>query len=128
MPERLHGREGLVNQIPVLTPEYLLPSQWIPDHAPCYSLPLRSEYLFTPHLSVTQHLSDVWRSTLEIGAGQLRSVTEIKPKSPFYVEQKPYPGYGFRADAKAILYSMNTAQNNSNIGKRFITLSPVYLF
>ena len=29
--------------IPVLTPEYLLPSQWIPVLPPIYSLPLRSE-------------------------------------------------------------------------------------
>ena len=36
-------REGLVNLIPVLTPEYLLPSQWIPVLPPIYSLPLRSD-------------------------------------------------------------------------------------
>ena len=36
-------RGGLVNKIPVLTPKYLLPSQWIPVlPAPTYSLPLRS--------------------------------------------------------------------------------------
>ena len=29
--------------IPVLTPEYLLPSQWIPVLPPIYSLPLRSD-------------------------------------------------------------------------------------
>ena len=70
----------------------------------------------------------MWRSTLEIGAGQLRSVTEIKSKSPFYAEQKPYTGYGFRAAAKDILCSMNRAQNNSNIGESFIALPPVCLF
>ena len=36
-------RGGLVNKISVLTPKYLLPSQWIPVlPAPTYSLPLRS--------------------------------------------------------------------------------------
>ena len=34
----------------------------------------------------------MWLSTLEIGAAQLRSVTEIAPKSPFLrVNKKPYP-------------------------------------
>ena len=32
------GREGLVHEIPVLTPEYLLPSQWVPLLAPTYLL------------------------------------------------------------------------------------------
>ena len=111
MPERL--AEG----VPVLTPDnsWILPSEWIPVHAPSYSLPLRSEYLFTPHLSVTQHLSDMWRSTLEIGAGQLRSVTaEIKPKSPFLcVNRSPIPGMVFVPTQKLILYSMNTAQTTA---------------
>ena len=30
-----------------------------------------------------EHLSDMWLSTSGIGAAQLRSVTEIAPKSPF---------------------------------------------
>ena len=34
------GPEGLVSQIPVLTPEYLLSSQWIRDFSP-------RSYLFT---------------------------------------------------------------------------------
>ena len=39
---------------------------------------------------------------------QLRSVTEIAPKSPFlYVNRSP-TRYGSRANAKAILYSVNT--------------------
>ena len=49
-----------------------------------YSLPLRPEYLFTKHHSVTQNLSDMWRSTFEIDAvPQPRFVTEIAPKSLF---------------------------------------------
>ena len=39
------GREGLVNYIPVLTPEYLLLSQWIPVLVPIYTLLLSSKYL-----------------------------------------------------------------------------------
>ena len=58
-------REGLVHLIPALTPEYLLPSQWV--------LPLR--YLLTLHRNVAQ----------------LRPVTEIAPKPPFLCEQRPYP-------------------------------------
>ena len=34
------GREGLVNQIPVLTPKYQLPSQQVAVLAPFYSLTL----------------------------------------------------------------------------------------
>ena len=42
VPERL-AEGDLVNKISVLTPKYLLPSQWIPVlPAPTYSLPLRS--------------------------------------------------------------------------------------
>ena len=40
------GREGLVLLIPMLTSEYLPPSQWVPVLAPNY-FPLRSEYQFT---------------------------------------------------------------------------------
>ena len=42
----------------------------------------------------------MWLSTLEIGAAKLRSVTEIAPKSPFYVNRSPIQ-YGFRAGDKA---------------------------
>ena len=40
-------QKGLVNKIPILAPEYLILSQWIPVFAPTYSLPLRFKYLFT---------------------------------------------------------------------------------
>lgn len=52
---------------------------------PAYSLPLRSEYLFTLHQSVAQHPSDVWRSTLNIGEVQLPSVTEIVRRKSYSV-------------------------------------------
>ena len=45
---------------------------------------------------------------LEIGDTQLRSVSEIAPKSQFLgVNTSPVIGYGFRACAKAICYSVN---------------------
>ena len=53
-----------------LSPQYLLPSQWVPSLAPTYSLPLWSDqYLITLHHSVEQ------------SAAQLPSFTEIAPKS-----------------------------------------------
>ena len=67
-----------------------------------------------------QCLSDVWRSTqFEIGAAQLRFVTEIPPKSPFlYVNRSPI-WCDFRGGAKAIQYSVNialTLQSNLQYG------------
>ena len=48
-----------------------------------YSLPPRSECLFyTQHHGVAQNLSDMWRPSFEIGAAQIRCVTEITLKSP----------------------------------------------
>ena len=64
-------------------------------------------YLFTLHQSVAQDESQ--SASFEIGAAQLRSVTEIAPKSPFLcVNRSPFR-YGFRGDAKAIRYSKNIA-------------------
>ena len=56
-----------------------------------------------------EHLSDMWLSTLEIGAAQLRTVTEIAPKSPFLCVNRSPIRYGFRAGAKAVRYYMNTS-------------------
>ena len=42
-------KKRLVHEIPVLTPKYLLQTQWFLFLAPTYSLPLRIEYLFTIH-------------------------------------------------------------------------------
>ena len=73
--------------------------------------------------------SDVWRSTqFEIGAVQLRFVTEIPPKSPFlYVNRSPI-WCDFRGSAKAIQYSVNialTLQSNLQYGwiKKFAELN-----
>ena len=63
------GREDLVLLIPMLTPEYLPPSQWVPVLAPIY-FPIRSEYLFTlkcgtePIRYVTPQLRDLHGTAL----------------------------------------------------------------
>ena len=61
-----------------------------------------------------EHLSDMWLFTLEISAAQLRSVTEIAPKSPFLRVNRSPIRYGFCASAKAIQYSVNTTWNSLN--------------
>ena len=48
-----------------------------------------------------------WLSTLEIGAAQRRSVTEITPKSRFLCPNRSPIQYGFRAGANFIPYSVN---------------------
>ena len=58
-------------------------------------------------------------STLEIGAVQLRSVTEIAPKSPFLRVNRSSIRYGFRAGAKATRHSVNIFLN-SLILSRFL--------
>ena len=63
-------------------------------------------------------------STLETGALQLRSVTEIAPKSPLLrVNRSPSVRYDFRAGAKATRYSVNIVQN-SLILSRFLKAGP----
>ena len=53
-----------------------------------------------------EHLSDMWLSTLEIGAAQLHSVTEIAPNSlVLYVNRSPIR-YSFRAGASVIRYGV----------------------
>ena len=61
-----------------------------------------------------QHLSDMWRSTLEIGAAQLRFVTEITPQSPFLcVNRSGEALFGmFRVGSKAIQSSVNIASTS----------------
>ena len=87
------GREGLVKWIPVLTPEYLLPSQWIPVLTPTYALPLL-EYLFTLYSNVAQNLREIWYVTRHFRdrhvAASLwnRNRAEI---AGLMCEQKPYP-------------------------------------
>ena len=54
----------------------------------------------------------IWLSTLEIDAAQLRSVTEIAPKSPFLRLNRSPILYSFRAVAKAIRHSVNIFLNS----------------
>ena len=75
------GRQGL---IPILTL----------DIFPTYSL----------QQSLAYNLSNTWRPTFEIGAAQLRHVTEIAPKSPFLHVARSNIQYGFRAGEKAVRF------------------------
>ena len=73
------GREGLVPLIPMLTSEYLPPSQWVPVLAPNY-FPLRSEYQFTLVWHRTYPICDAPTSR---SAWHSFAVIEIAPeKSP----------------------------------------------
>ena len=85
----------------LLTPEYFLPSQWIPVLASVYSLPVRSQYLFTLYLNMAPNLSNMRYSIFEISAVQLPFVTEIAPKSLFLCENRSPIRYGFRSGVKA---------------------------
>ena len=62
--------------------------------------------MFTLYRHEYEHLSDMWLSALEIGAAQLRSVTEIAPKSLFLCVNTSPTRCGFRASVKTIRYSL----------------------
>ena len=53
------------------------------------------------------------RSDLENGVTQLRSVTEITPKSLFSFVNRSSNLYGFSAGAKVVRYSGNTTPTQS---------------
>ena len=55
----------------------------------------------------------MWLSTLEIGAAQPRSVTEIALKSPFLCVNRNPIWYGFRAGTSAIWYIANLLERES---------------
>ena len=65
----------------------------------------------------------MWLSTLEIGAAQVRSVTEIASKSPFLRVNRSPILYSFRAGAKATRHSVNIFLN-SLILSRFLKVGP----
>lgn len=56
--------------------------------------------------------SDKWLSALDIGAAQLRSVTEIVPPQPFLYMNSSHIQYDFRGCVKAIQHSLNIALIN----------------
>ena len=58
--------------------------------------------------SETTNLSDKWRSFFEIGAAQLRPVTEIAPKSPFFCVERSLIRCCFHTGAKATCYSVTS--------------------
>ena len=70
-----------------------------------------------------QNLFNMWRSTVEISAAQLRSVTEITPKSPFLCENRSPIRYCFFAGAKAIRHSVNIALLLLNNKRCILTMS-----
>ena len=90
-----------MNQFLVLTPKYLLPSQWVPVLLPSYSLPQRCDFLFTLYQGVVLNLFD--------NVTQFRSGTEIAPKSLFVCVNKALFWYGFRVGAKAFWCMVNIA-------------------
>ena len=62
------------------------------------------------YFRMSQNLvSAMSRSTFEIGAAQLRSVTEIAPKSPFLCVNRSLNRYDFRGGAKTIRHNVNIA-------------------
>ena len=91
VPCRAVSPEGLVHLIPVLTSEYLLPSQWVLVLAPTHLLPLLSEYLFSLRRKeqkriryVTIHFQD-WCGP---ASPRLRNRAEV---TVLMGEHKPYP-------------------------------------
>ena len=56
-------------------------------------------------------------STFEIEAVQLRSVTEIAPKSPFFCVNRSYMRYDSLCGAKAIRYGVNIKNREKNANK-----------
>ena len=60
-----------------------------------------------------EKLSGVLLSTLEIRAGQLRSVREIAPKSSFFYVNRSHIRYVFHAGAKAFRYCAKRALEES---------------
>ena len=54
-------------------------------------------------------VSDVLRSSFEIGAAQLCYVTEIAPKSPFLCVNRSPNRYDFRGGTKTIRHNLNIA-------------------
>lgn len=58
------AREGLVLEIPILTPEYLTSVALVQSFLPTHSLLCRSEYLFILHQSVVQNVSDICHAPL----------------------------------------------------------------
>ena len=52
----------------------------------------------------------LWRSTFEIGAAQLRSVTDFPPQQPFLCVKRSRILYDSRGGANAIRYHVNIAE------------------
>ena len=75
-----------MNKVPVLTPEYLLPFQWIPVLTRTNKLPLPSGYLFT--------LPKEWRRTFSMCVEIIVLVNESPMQYGFLCRHKSYPVLG----------------------------------
>ena len=71
-----------MNKVPVLTPEYLIPFQWIPVLARTNKLPLPSGYLFT--------LPKAWGRTCSMCA----EITVVMCERKLLCRHKSYPVLG----------------------------------
>ena len=104
-PERLEERDWCPkSQSSLPTPETASPfsSQWVPVLAPIHSLPLRSEYMFTPDCEIYPICNDPL-SSLGSARRSLRFVTKIPPKALYMllcVNRNP-TRYGFHAGEKS---------------------------
>ena len=87
------------------------------------------------HQSVAQDLSDMWRSTFEIGPAQPRTVTDIAAKSPNNMSRSSFPRicaltctkYGFTCNKVARMPSF-LAHDTSRYLLRFFFVCFVLLF
>ena len=74
--------------------------------------PLNKAYTFSHCDEAGRNLSDVWPSTFISGAVQLRSVTEIAPKSPFLSMKRSPFRFCFRIGARANTHSASKASED----------------
>ena len=74
------------------------------------------------HYTKVWHLSDMWRSTFEISAAQLRSVTESAPKSPFLCVNRSPIRYGFRPEGGVLGISSDGDDRRIFLGLKFSIL------
>ena len=65
-------------------------------------------------------LSDIWLSTLEIGAAQLRTVTERSLKSPFLCLNRSHKSGVVFSSCRRKSYSVQCERANSPQGRRFL--------
>ena len=112
------GRYGKVQLILLLTPKYLLPTQWVSSPSPTYSPPLRP-------VRVPVHTAP-WHTNYAIYDASLRhrNLTEI---TGLMCEQKPYPVWFSRLRNSAQCEPADTF-HRSIITQRSEDVSSIFLF